>query len=184
MKNLKQTLFLFVLFILLSSSSVLAVDQNSTTTPSSLRQQIKQINLQKENLKTELKNLKPTLKQQLTEAKKRQLDKIYQIVLSQLSQRFSNLSQLKAKLEERITQKESQKKDMTLAKSKLAEFTQLEANYQSDLALFKSKFESINTSEVPLKSVPEIRLTANKIRSDLNLIKNNLIETIILIAQK
>ena len=129
----------------------------------------------------ERQNLKPTITQQRLDARRKNLQTLYDRIHSMLTQRFDFLNTAKTKITAKIAAKKTAGKDTSAAETKLATFDP--GSYNTDLATFDKKFTDLLASATPGQMVKDLQASAKTVKNDLQKLQTILIDTMRLIIQ-
>jgi hypothetical protein len=165
--KIKTLISVFILSLLITTVPIFAKNE-ATTTPRTIRNQIKE----------ERQEAKITI----TEAKQKRIQSIYNTLKNGLEKRHAALLKIKDKIQARID-KNPMNKDTTTAKAEMIKFVAAEAKYQTDLAILETKFIELKSSTQASDLVQGLKDSVKLVREDLNAIKKVLTTTVKALAQ-
>jgi len=108
--------------------------------------------------------------------------KIGEKIIAQLEKRFAYLTQIKDRLQTKITELKATR-DISEAQKKLDAYLSATTQYQKDLTSLKNLVATIKTSDQPNKMIPSLRSTAKSVENDLQQLHRYLVDTLKLIVK-
>ncbi|MBU4210091.1 hypothetical protein KKC08_00270 [Patescibacteria group bacterium] len=154
-------IFLFTFFL----SPTLAISSTDDFTPTPTRIQVRQ------EAQTAIQEKKGIL----TQVRKNAINRIHNRIRSRIVARYNYLQKFKARIENRILEKEQNGKDMSYAKNKLAEGAQHEESYAVNLEAYEAELDKILNSESPKGLMPQLRQILKDLGDNLRNIRKTLI---------
>lgn len=174
---------IIVLTLVLVTKSVFAEDAAITSTPKTIRNQIKQeIQELRQGAKPTIAQIREEKKAALSELKQKKIQGIYDNVKNGLEKRYAALLKIKAKLDARIL-KNPMNKDTTKAKEELVKFEAAENLYKTDLAKLETIFLELKSSDKPSENLKVLKDATKIVQDDLSAIKKVLTSAVTTLAK-
>jgi len=178
MKSLFVKTIFFIFFSTFFLSSVFAVDNTDSPTPTRIqvRRQVREV---QQEAKTAIQEGKQELIQEkkgiLTQVRKNAINRIHNRIRNRIVARYNYLQKFKSRIENRILEKEQNSQDMSYAKNKLAEGMQHEESHAVNLKAYEAQLDKILNSENPKDLMPQLRQILKDLRENLRNIRKTLI---------
>lgn len=197
MTNKYTALFATALFI---SSAVPALAVDTTPKPTGYYKEIrKEIREERKDMVRDIKDirvesrvevrtggqeLKATNAQNRNQFRQKRLTSTYDGIKKSLARRLEYLNAIRTRLQTRLAEMETAGKNVSDAKAKLATYS--DSAYQADMTALETKYQamlaSFNTDK-PMTNLGELRSASEKVRQDLNQMRQVLTQTLRLMIQ-